>query len=371
MSDFRFELIAGGATGPRLGRVHTAHGVFDTPSFLPVGTQGAVKTVTPEEVRATGTQAILANTYHLHLRPGERAVRGLGGLHRFMGWDGPILTDSGGFQVFSLSNLRTVTPEGVRFRSHLDGSSRFLSPEGAVRIQEDLGSDIMMVLDECLQYPATREQAAASLDLTLAWAARCKVAWGGANALFGIVQGGSYPDLRLRSVEGLVGIGFPGYALGGFSVGEPPALMYELVGATAPHLPVDKPRYLMGVGTPADLIEAVDQGIDFFDCVLPTRNARNGSLFTDAGAINIRNAAHATDPGPIEPGCPCAACRSYSRAYLRHLALSRETLGLRLNTIHNLSYYQRLMAGAREAVAAGRWEAFSGRFRQAQAAKQG
>src|SRR5512137_1705117 len=250
MSDFRFELISGGAAGPRLGRVHTAHGAFDTPAFLPVGTYGAVKTVTPEEIRACGAQVILANTYHLHLRPGERLVHDLGGLHRFMHWDGPILTDSGGFQVFSLSELRTVTPEGVRFRSHLDGSPRFLTPESAVAIQEALGSDIMMVLDECLPYPATREQAGASLELTRAWAARCKAAWRGGNALFGIVQGGAWPELRLRSLAGLLEIDFPGYALGGFSVGEPPALMYDLVGATAPHLPADRPRYLMGVGTP-------------------------------------------------------------------------------------------------------------------------
>jgi queuine tRNA-ribosyltransferase len=370
VADFRFELIAGGASGPRLGRVHTAHGAFDTPAFLPVGTQAAVKTVSPEEVRELGAQAILANTYHLFLRPGERLVRELGGLHRFMNWDGPILTDSGGFQVFSLSGLRTLTPAGVTFRSHLDGSSRFLSPEIAVQVQEDLGSDIMMVLDECLQYPATFAQAAASLDLTLAWAARCKSAWRGRNALFGIVQGGAFPELRLRSVAGLRAIDFPGYALGGFSVGEPPALMYDLVGATAPHLPADKPRYLMGVGTPLDLVEAVDRGIDFFDCVMPTRNARNGSLFTAAGTLNIRNAAYAADSGPIEADCPCAACRSYSRAYLRHLAQCRETFGLRLNTIHNLSYYQRLMAGVREAIATGRWAAFRDGFRIAQAAKK-
>ncbi len=370
MSDFRFDLISGGPSGPRLGRVHTAHGAFETPAFLPVGTQAAVKTLSPEEVRELGAQAILANTYHLHLRPGSGVVRELGGLHRFMNWNGPILTDSGGFQVFSLSELRTLTPEGVTFRSHLDGSSRFLSPELAVGIQEDLGSDIMMVLDECLQYPASFEQAAASLELTLAWAARCKEAWRGRNALFGIVQGGAYPELRLRSAAGLCAIGFPGYALGGFSVGEPPALMYDLVGATAPHLPADKPRYLMGVGTPRDLVEAVDRGIDFFDCVMPTRNARNGSLFTAAGTLNIRNAAHAADPAPIETGCPCAACRGYSRAYLRHLSLCRETFGLRLNTIHNLSYYQRLMAGMREAIAAGRWTSFRDGFRAAQTAKK-
>ncbi|HEY5999055.1 MAG TPA: tRNA guanosine(34) transglycosylase Tgt [bacterium] len=369
MADFRFELISGGASGPRLGRVHTAHGAFDTPAFLPVGTYGAVKTVTPEEVRDCGAQAILANTYHLHLRPGEEQVRALGGLHRFTHWDGPILTDSGGFQVFSLSELRTVTPEGVHFRSHLDGSMRFLSPESAVAIQEALGSDIMMVLDECLPYPATREQAERSLELTRAWAARCKAAWRGANALFGIVQGGAWPELRLRSLEGLLAIDFPGYALGGFSVGEPPAMMYDLVGATAPHLPAGRPRYLMGVGTPVDLVECVDRGIDFFDCVMPTRNARNGTLFTAAGPVNIRNAAHAGDAAPIEADCPCATCRSYSRAYLRHLALSRETLGLRLNTIHNLSYYQRLMAGARAAVAAGRWREFRDAFRAGHAAQ--
>jgi queuine tRNA-ribosyltransferase len=356
--DFRFELFSGAAAGPRLGRVHTAHGSFDTPAFLPVGTAGTVKTLSPEEVLATGAQAILGNTYHLHLRPGERIIRELGGLHRFMHWDGPILTDSGGFQVFSLGDLRTITPAGVKFRSHLDGSERFLGPEDAVRIQEDLGSDIMMVLDECLPYPASREQAAASLELTLAWAARCKAAWGGRNALFGIVQGGVYPDLRRRAVEGLVAIGFPGYALGGFSVGEPPRLMYELVGETAPLLPAEKPRYLMGVGMPVDLVEAVERGIDFFDCVLPTRNARNGSLFTGGGTLNIRNAAFAADGRPPDPACGCYTCRHFSRAYLRHLHLSREVLGLRLNTIHNIAYYQGLMASMRQALARGDWAGF-------------
>jgi queuine tRNA-ribosyltransferase len=307
----------------------------------------------------------LANTYHLHLRPGEGTVRALGGLHRFMNWDGPILTDSGGFQIFSLSRLRKVTPEGVRFRSHLDGAESLLTPEGAVRIQEDLGADVMMVLDECLPYPATREQAAASLDLTLAWAARSRAAWRGERALFGIVQGGGFPELRRRAVEGLLACDFPGYALGGFSVGEPAGLMYELVGGTVPLLPADRPRYLMGVGTPADLVEAVDRGVDFFDCVLPTRNARNGSLFVAAGTINIRNAAYAADPAPPDLGCACATCRRYSRAYLRHLALARETLGLRLNTIHNLSYYQSLMASVRESVAAGRWQRFRDNFRRA------
>ncbi len=371
MTDFRFELISGGGSGPRLGRVHTAHGSFATPAFLPVGTYGAVKTVLPEEVREAGAEGILANTYHLHLRPGEDTVSALGGLHRFMGWDGPILTDSGGFQVFSLGELRTVTPEGVRFRSHLDGSTRFLSPESAVRIQETLGSDIMMVLDECLPYPATREQAAASLALTEAWAARSRAAWSGANALFGIVQGGVFPDLRARAVEGLLGIGFSGHALGGFSVGEPPELMHELVAATAPLLPPERPRYLMGVGTPRDLVEAIDAGIDFFDCVMPTRNARNGTLFTDAGPLNIRNAAHAADPRPVEEGCPCLACRRFSRGYLRHLALVRETLGLRLNTIHNLSYYLRLMAAARAAIAAGGWDTLRDRVRAGQGSSGG
>lgn len=365
MNDFRFELLSGGADGPRLGRVHTAHGAFDTPAFLPVGTSGSVKTLTPEEIREAGTQAILANTYHLHLRPGEGIVKELGGLHSFMHWDGPILTDSGGFQVFSLSDLRKVTPDGVLFRSHLDGSERFLGPADAVRIQEDLGADIMMVLDECLPYPATRAQAAASLERTLAWAERGKEAWSGRNALFGIVQGGVYPELRRRAAEGLVAIGFPGFALGGFSVGEPPPLMYELVGEMAPLLPVERPRYLMGVGLPVDLVEAVGRGIDLFDCVLPTRNARNGYLFTAAGGLNIRNAAFASDPRPPDTACPCYTCRRFSRAYLRHLHLAREVLGLRLNTIHNIAYYQCLMASMRQAIAAGRWEPFLAECRDA------
>lgn len=362
MSDFRFELMAGGASGPRLGRVHTAHGAFDTPAFLPVGTLAAVKTLSPAEVRETGAGAILANTYHLHLRPGESVVRELGGLHRFMNWDGPIVTDSGGFQVFSLSELRTLTPEGVHFRSHLDGSSRFLSPESAVGIQEDLGSDIMMVLDECLPYPATGDQAAASLELTLDWAARCKAAWKGKNALFGIVQGGAYAELRLRGAQRLREIGFSGYALGGFAVGEPPALMNELVGIVAPTLPPDSPRYLMGVGTPTDLIEAVERGVDFFDCVLPTRNARNGTLYTRRGKINVDNAKYVRDFSGIDEACACYTCASVTKAYLSHLFRAKEMLAGVLATIHNLHFLVTLVKDIRAALIAGKFGDFEGEF---------
>jgi len=329
---------------------------------MPVGTGGAVKTLSPEEVREAGAGIILANTYHLHLRPGEDVIRGLGGLHRFMNWNGPILTDSGGFQVFSLSDLRRVTEKGVHFRSHLDGAPCFLSPESAIAIQEDLGSDIMMVLDECLAYPATRDSAEASLDLTMEWARRSRASWSGRKALFGIVQGGSYPELRRRAAEELVEIGFPGYALGGFSVGEPPGEMLAMVGQVTPLLPMDCPRYLMGVGMPEDLVEAVGRGVDMFDCVLPTRNARNGQLFTSEGRVVISHARYREDSRPPDPSCSCYTCRSYSRAYLRHLHLSREVLGLRLNTVHNIAYYERLMKQMRAAIVAGTWDDFRDGF---------
>lgn len=329
---------------------------------MPVGTGGAVKTLSPEEVREAGAGIILANTYHLHLRPGEEVIRGLGGLHRFMNWSGPILTDSGGFQVFSLSDLRRVTEKGVHFRSHLDGAACFLSPESAIAIQEDLGSDIMMVLDECLAYPATRDSAEASLNLTMEWARRSRASWSGRKALFGIVQGGSYPELRRRAAEELVEIGFAGYALGGFSVGEPPGEMLAMVGQITPLLPVDRPRYLMGVGMPEDLVEAVGRGVDMFDCVLPTRNARNGQLFTSEGRVIVGHARYREDPLPPDPSCGCYTCRNYSRAYLRHLHLSREVLGLRLNTIHNIAYYESLMKQMRAAIVAGTWDDFRNAF---------
>jgi len=358
MSDFSFHVRAGGAAGPRGGTVRTSRGEISTPVFMPVGTYGAVKTLSPEELKDVGVEILLANTYHLHLRPGEKLVRELGGLHAFMNWRGPILTDSGGFQVFSLGDLRKVTAEGVQFRSHIDGAPCFLSPESAVAIQEDLGSDIMMVLDECLAYPADRERVRASLELTLQWARRCKDSWSGRGALFGIVQGGSYRDLRRAAVERLLEIGFPGYALGGFSVGEPIQKMLEMVGEIAPLLPAESPRYLMGVGRPEDLVEAVAAGVDMFDCVLPTRNARNGQLFTSRGRMAVRNAAYRADPRPPDEECSCYTCRHYSRAYLRHLHLSREVLGLRLNTIHNMAYYQRLMHQMRTAVLEGGWDTF-------------
>jgi len=371
VAEFSFTLAAGGRGGPRAGVIETGHGRIATPAFLPVGTAGTVKTLAPEDLQEAGVEGILANTYHLHLRPGEKIIRKLGGLHRFMNWNGPILTDSGGFQVFSLGDLRKVSDEGVHFRSHLDGTKCFLSPESAVRIQEDLGSDILMVLDECLAYPSTRDEAAKSLELTLRWARRCLAAWQGGGALFGIVQGGSYEELRREAVERLVGMDFPGYALGGFSVGEPVEVMRDMISRIAPLLPARKPRYLMGVGTPEDIVEAVGRGVDLFDCVLPTRNARNGQLFTSRGRLVIRNAAYREDPRPADPVCGCPVCRNYSRAYLRHLNQSGEVLGLRLNTLHNIAYYQGLIRDIRAAILQGEWEQFRRGFyavRQAPAA---
>lgn len=330
---------------------------------MPVGTQGTVKAMTPEEVREVGARIILANTYHLYIRPGHELIRRLGGLHRFMNWNGPILTDSGGFQVFSLGELRKITEEGVTFRSHLDGSPHLLTPESAVAVQEALGSDIAMCFDECPPYPSTREDVRRSMELTLRWAVRCRDAKTREDqALFGIVQGGMYPDLRIECLERLKYLDFPGYALGGLSVGEENPLMYEIMEACSPHLPEDKPRYVMGIGTPEDLIEAVYRGYDMFDCVMPTRNARNGMLFTSAGKINIRNARHADDPGPLDPECDCYVCRNYSRAYLRHIFQAREILASRLNTWHNLHYYLSLMEGARAAIAADRFADFRREF---------
>lgn len=349
-----FELLATDPTGARRGRLTTPHGSVETPAFMPVGTQGSVKTLEPRDLHAEGCQLLLCNTYHLYLRPGHELVRELGGLHRFMGWDRAILTDSGGFQVLSLTGLRRIAEEGVTFQSHLDGSRHLLGPEKAVEIQRALGVDIMMALDECPPHDADRAYHAASLERTLRWAARCREAQAGKHpALFGIVQGGTHPDLRARSAVETVRIGFPGYALGGLGIGEGPEAMYATVAHTASHLPAEAPRYLMGVGTPRDLLECMERGVDLFDCVLPTRNARNGTLFTRAGRLNIKGAAFARDERPVESACGCYTCLHFSRAYLRHLYVAGEILGLRLNTIHNLHYYLDLMRQAREAIQAG------------------
>jgi queuine tRNA-ribosyltransferase len=356
MAAFRFELLkTDAATGARLGRCHTAHGVFHTPAFMAVGTQGTVKALTPEDLREMGAEIILSNTYHLYLRPGHERIRQLGGLHRFMHWDYPLLTDSGGFQVFSLNSLVKISEEGVQFQSHLDGSRHEISPEKAVEIQEALGADIIMCLDECTPYPAGHEEAERSMELTLNWSRRCRDSRRRLDqALFGIVQGGMYPDLRKRCVEALREMGFDGYAIGGVSVGESKEKMVEVVSQTVPLLPSDQLRYLMGVGTPFDIVQAVQQGVDMFDCVLPTRNARNGMLFTRAGRLVIKNARYAADEGPIDPGCSCYTCRHYSRAYLRHLYLAEEILAMRLNTVHNLHFYLTFMGEIRQAMAEDR-----------------
>lgn len=343
----------------RLGRCHTAHGVFHTPAFIPVGTQATVKAMTPEELRDLGAEIILSNTYHLYLRPGHERIRRLGGLHRFMHWEHPLLTDSGGFQVFSLNSLVKVSEEGVEFKSHLDGSRHFITPEKAIAIQEALGADIIMCLDECTPYPASHEEAECSLQRTLKWSRRCRESHQASHqALFGIVQGGMYSDLRQKGVEVLVEIGFDGYALGGLSVGENKESMARVIGETAPLLPENLPRYVMGLGMPGDMIEAVREGVDMFDCVLPTRNARNGMLFTRSGKMAIKNAKYAEDPSPIEPGCPCYTCRNYSRAYLRHLYFAEEILAFRLNTIHNLHFYLTFMREMRQAIAEDRLDGF-------------
>jgi queuine tRNA-ribosyltransferase len=346
-------------SGARLGRCHTAHGVFHTPAFIPVGTQATVKAMTPEELRDLGAEIILSNTYHLYLRPGHERIRRLGGLHRFMHWEHPLLTDSGGFQVFSLNSLMKVSEEGVEFQSHLDGSRHFITPEKAIAIQEALGADIIMCLDECTPYPASHEEAECSLQRTLKWSRRCRESHRASHqALFGIVQGGMYSDLRRKGVEVLVGIGFDGYALGGLSVGENKESMVRVIAETAPLLPENLPRYVMGLGMPGDMIEAVREGVDMFDCVLPTRNARNGMLFTRSGKMAIKNAKYAEDPSPIEPGCPCYTCRNYSRAYLRHLYFAEEILAFRLNTIHNLHFYLTFMREMRQAIAEDRLDGF-------------
>jgi len=347
----------------RRGRLVLAHGAVETPIFMPVGTYGSVKAMSPAELEAVGAQIILGNTFHLWLRPGTDVVAAHGGLHRFIGWDRPILTDSGGFQVWSLGALRKVREEGVTFASPVNGDRLLLTPERSMEIQRALDSDIVMVFDECTAYPATREAAAASMELSLRWAARSKSAHAGnRNALFGIVQGGIYEDLRERSLAELAAIGFDGYAIGGLSVGEPKDEMLRVLAHTAPRLPADRPRYLMGVGTPEDLVAGVRAGVDMFDCVLPTRNARNGWLFTRFGDIRIRNARHRTDTAPLDATCGCYTCRHFSRSYLHHLQRVNEILGAQLATIHNLHYYLTLMAGLRDAVAAGSLDAWTARF---------
>ena len=343
----------------RRGRLMTAHGPIETPVFMAVGTKATVKAMTPEELKECGTQVVLGNTYHLHLRPGEKVIKNQGGLHKFMNWHGPILTDSGGFQVFSLSGLRQMSEKGVEFRSHLDGGKYFISPEKSMEIQMDLGSDIIMAFDECLQYPATEEQIQKSMDLTYRWLLRSKEAMTRKESLlFGIVQGGLSLQHRLRSLEQITSVDLPGYALGGFSVGEPIHLMHELLPDVAPRMPKNKPRYLMGVGTPLDLIIAIDSGIDMFDCVMPTRVARNGTIFTWQGKVSIKRNEYKEDSSRLDPECDCYTCSNYSKAYLRHLFLSGEILGSRLNTIHNIYFYMKLMEKSREAIQSERWEEF-------------
>jgi queuine tRNA-ribosyltransferase len=376
----QFDLLARDGRARR-GRLHTAHGVIETPVFMPVGTQGAVKALTHRDLTDAGAWIILGNTYHLHLRPGEHLIARRGGLHRFIGWDRAILTDSGGYQVFSLAERRKITEEGVHFKSHLDGSAHFLSPERAVDIQAALGSDIAMVLDECLAWPSPAADVRASMELTLRWARRnrdrmlalrageASAGYDGASlppvplvtlaqAQFGIVQGGTLPELRVESAEGTIAVGFEGYAIGGLSVGEPPPLMYDSVEVTTRVLPEDRPRYLMGVGTPEDLVEAVARGVDMFDCVLPTRNARNGQLFTREGRLNIKNTQFAEDDRPVDDLCKCYTCRTFSRAYLRHLFAVREMTAATLNTLHNVQFYLDTMEAIREAISFGRFEAF-------------
>ena len=368
----------------RRGEMTTAHGVVQTPAFMPVGTQGAVKGVLPRDLVDLGAEIMLSNTYHLHLRPGDDLIARHGGLHRFIGWDRPILTDSGGYQAFSLGERRTIDERGICFRSHLDGSEHLLTPEKATDIQANLGSDIAMVLDECLGYPATRDEAAASMERTLRWERRGREHYLGllqaedggrkagpraasrepravvvtnpGQAQFGIVQGGTYIDIRVASAQATGELGFEAYAIGGLSVGETPEIMYEVVQATTPYLPADRPRYLMGTGTPIDLVEAVARGIDLFDCVMPTRNARNGQLFTSEGRLNIKNTRYADDPAPADPACGCYTCRRFSRAYLRHLFMAGEIGAATLNTVHNLTFYLDTMRRIREAIVFGSLE---------------
>lgn len=363
MIPFQFDLLKQDGAA-RYGRIQTSRGVIETPVFMPVGTQGTVKAMLPETLEEIGAQIVLANTYHLYLRPGHDLVQLLGGLHKFMHWSKPILTDSGGFQVFSLGDLSKIDEDGVSFQSHLDGGKHRLTPEFSIEIQKALGSDIVMVFDECIPYPAERDYVEASTARSGRWAARCRktLPSGGEKALFGIVQGGMYEDLRRQSAEGLIDIGFEGYALGGLSVGEEAELMYQVMEYTLPLLPNEKPRYVMGVGTPENLIEGIARGCDMFDCVMPTRNARNGVLFTSFGKLSIKQARFRDDEQPLDPACDCYVCRNYSRAYLRHLYQSNEILSSILNTHHNLYYYQQLMKGARTAISQGCFQAYRDDF---------
>jgi queuine tRNA-ribosyltransferase len=361
---FQFDLIKQDSkTSARLGKMITPHGMVHTPAFMPVGTQGTVKSMLPEEIKNCGAEIILGNTYHLYLRPGHKIIKKLGGLHQFMNWPDPILTDSGGFQVYSLGALRKITPDGVMFRSHIDGSKHFLSPQKAIEIQEALGSDIMMCLDECTPYPATLSQTKESLTLTVKWAQLCRTAKSSVDqALFGIIQGGTYLDLRKQAVEQTAVLGFDGYALGGVSVGEPKEIMYEITDSITPLLPADKPRYLMGVGTPQDIVFGVSCGIDMFDCVIPTRCARHGLLFTNSEKIVIKNSRWRECNDPLDETCDCYTCKNYSRAYLRHLYVAGEILAMVLNTIHNVRYYMRLLEQIRAALKEGRFLEFKNDF---------
>jgi queuine tRNA-ribosyltransferase len=348
---FSFQLLKEGEGSGRLGKITTPHGSFSTPAFMPVGSQGSVKALAPTDLQRVGTEILLCNAYHLYLRPGTEIVRKIGGLHRFMGWDGPILTDSGGFQIVSMSALQRVEPEGVEFRSHLDGSLHFLTPEKVVHIQEELGADIMMTLDDCPPYPASLDEAKAAVALTAQWAKRSRGAKrDNKQALFGIVQGGGYPELRRQSTDELMEIGFDGYAIGGLSLGEEKEITFEMAQIVTELLPTDSPRYLMGMGTPEDILAGVKVGVDLFDCVLPTRCARTGLLFTSSGTLNIKHARYSSDTAPPDPDCACYTCRNFSRAYLRHLFLARELLAYRLNAMHNLFYYHSLMRDIRQAL---------------------
>ena len=347
----------------RLGRIVTVHGNVETPVFMPVGTQGTVKAITNRDLKASGVTMILANAYHLYLRPGDALIREMGGLQKFAGWDGPILTDSGGYQIFSLGTLRKVKEEGVMFQSHIDGSKHFLSPERAVEIQRNIGADICMCLDECIPYPSSHENTSASVSLTSRWAGRCRSAKNGDGfLLFGILQGGFYKDLRIRSARELIEMDFDGYALGGLSVGEPKSTTWEMVDEVMDLLPQDKPRYLMGLGFPEDIIEGVKRGIDMFDCVIPTRLARNGNLFTGNGRVNIKNAKYLRDEGPVDEECGCYTCRTYSKAYLRHLLVSHELTSFYLNTLHNVYFYADFMKKIRDAIDKGCFDQFYDAF---------
>ena len=362
-----FSLEEGGKRGPRLGKLHTPHGMVETPVFMPVGTQGSVKACSSEDLIQHKVSILLANTYHLYLRPGHSRIQKMGGLHSFIHWPGPILTDSGGYQVYSLGELRKISEEGVLFRSHLDGSEHLLTPEKVVEIQGAMGVDIAMVLDVCIPYPASYTEAREAMERTLRWAKRCREAVPvDGMALFGIVQGGGYLDLRKACAQGLKDIGFSGFALGGLGLGEGREAMLSILEAETENLPKEYPRYLMGMGTPEDIVEAVARGMDMFDCVLPTRNGRNGTLFTRSGRIRIKNRCYAEDTRPIDPACDCYTCRNYSRAYLRHLYLAKELLVYRLNSIHNLYFYQCLMEDIRKAIRSGTFSDFTERFFQAQ-----